>query len=253
MNYTLGIRQWFYNRISVPNRDALFIFGLQKSGTSVIAGLLAGKTGKTVTIDTKYFWEPYQSMLIKGELQMKDLVQKYSYPFSKQIIKEPASTFFIDKVQEYFYLSKYVFIIRNPFQNIRSILNRLNLPGDRGTIDLEHVNPNWRYLFIEENGHNYIKALAKRWVLANGQLERIEHNACILVKYEDFNINKESFINELAEQLGFERKNSIANLVNKDFQPKGNPETDPKKFFGHRNYSLIYETCIDLIKYYGYH
>ena len=44
------IRTAYRHFISKPNKDALFIFGFQKSGTSAIAGLLAEKTGKSVSV-----------------------------------------------------------------------------------------------------------------------------------------------------------------------------------------------------------
>ena len=159
---SFGIRSWLKNTFTKPNKNALFIFGFQKSGTSVIAGLLAEMTGKSVTIDTPYFWYPYDHQIISGTLKIKDHVEKYSHPFSKQIIKEQTTIFFISKLQEYFILDSYCFIIRNPFDNIRSILNRLNLLGNKEDIDIRLVIKSWQYIFKETEPLFYLTILLKK-------------------------------------------------------------------------------------------
>ncbi len=45
-----GFRTWFKNTFTRPNRNALFIFGFQKSGTSVIASLLAKEQGSRLLL-----------------------------------------------------------------------------------------------------------------------------------------------------------------------------------------------------------
>jgi len=244
--------RYIRHRLSRPNPKALWVFGMQKSGTSAIAGLLAAKTGKSVQLDTKYLWEPYRNRLLAGEISLGELVSRYSYDFSKEILKEPAATFFIDLIESYFELRQYVFIVRNPYDTLRSILNRLGLPGDRRDIDLEDVVPRWRHLYREKQGRDYIATMAKRWVQANAQLDRVEDKRCVLVKYEDFKADKEQCIERLAEDLGLPLQNSIAHLVDKNFQPRGDSGIDPKAFFGSRNYGIITDICGELMEYYGY-
>lgn len=223
---SFGIRTWLKNTFTRPNKNTLFVFGFQKSGTSAIAGLLAKKTGKSVTIDTPYFWNPYSSMIISGELIIADHVKKYSYPFSKRIIKEPNTTFFIPQLKEYFNLDFYIFIIRNPFDNIRSILNRLKLSGNLEDIDILQVDKNWRGLFEESQVKDYISVLASKWLEANNQPDIINSRSCILIRYEVLRWIKKN----LSFKIGFQPVNSIAHLVDKQYQPKGNPNIDLKKF-----------------------
>jgi len=249
---TFGIRTAIKNRIYKPNKDALFIFGFAKSGTSAIAGLLAAKSGKSVTIDTHYLWEPYKSKLITGEISLKEHVEKFSYPFSKNIIKEPNATFLIKEIKEYFSLNPYIYIVRNPFDNIRSILNRLRLPGDQDHVDLNLVNKNWQNLFKETEGKEYIKTLAKKWLEVYSQTEYLESEACVLTRYEDFNIDKEPFIDKLSERVGFQSQNSISHLVNRPFQPKGNSSIDLETFYSPKNYNIILEICGEKMNSFGY-
>lgn len=233
---------WLQHKMSKPNREAIFIFGFQKSGTSAIAGLLAHATGSTVTIDTKYLWRPYSSWLKDGSLCLKNHVNKYSLPFSKDIIKDPGTTFFIDIINEYFFLNKYIFLVRNPFDNIRSILNRLGLSGDQTNINLNDVPEIWRYIF-PDNGENYISNLAERWLLCNDQFGIIRNDKCIFIKYEDFIKNKEKFVNDLSLDVGLDPKHSIKDVKNNQYQPKGNQEIKLIDFFGKDNYKLIYDKC----------
>ena len=224
-----------------PNKDAVWIFGFQKSGTSAIAGLLAYMTDKSVTIDTKYLWTPYSTAIRAGHLDLEKHVNRYSYPFSKDILKEPGATFYIDKIDSFFTLNKYIFITRNPFDNIRSILNRLNLPGNQDFIDLADVPPLWRAKF--STGKDYVLDLARLWLEANDQEEYMNNERCILVKYEDFTKNKEDMIASLAKDLDLPVVRSIKKIQNHQFQPKGITNANLNTFFGEKNIAVIKEVC----------
>src|SRR5690554_1145934 len=102
--YTLPkyIKRKFLNYYTTPNKDAIWIFGFQKSGTSAIAALFAKMAGKTVTIDSIYLWEPYKTRMFQTGI--KKHVQTYSYDFSRDVIKEPGATFFIETIDSYFTL-----------------------------------------------------------------------------------------------------------------------------------------------------
>lgn len=235
-----------------PNRDAIWIFGFQKSGTSAIAGLLAHMTEKTVTIDTRYLWMPFGMAIHSGKIDLARHVKKYSLPFSRDIIKEPAATYLIDKIGGYFKLEKYVFIVRNPFDNIRSILNRLEIPGNLETIDLKKVNRNWHWMFREGKGEDYIRDLATRWLEANDQDIHMRSKRCLLIKYEDFRKNKSGSIESLATQLGLPVKRSIEEVKDHQFQPKGKPVESLTDFYGKRNLEIIREVCGARMKELGY-
>lgn len=239
------------NLLSEPNRDAIFVFGMQKAGTSAIAGLLAESTGLSVTIDTEYLWDPYMTKLMEGELSLEDHITSKSHPFSKDIIKEPEATYIIDKVDECFELDKYVYVIRNPYQNIRSILNRLNLPGNKSKVNLSSIPTAWKRLF-PSNGNDYIKDLAKLWVKAYNNKEYIESESCVLVKYEDFVEDKETFIEELGNDLDLNSENDISHIVDHQFQPKGNSKCDLHDFFGEKNYKIISGICGSLMRRFDY-
>ena len=238
------IKKWgaYQKQIGKPNKDVIWVFGMQKSGTSAIAGLLAHRSGKTVTIDTPELWTPHLEKLKSGQLSLKNHIYKNPYDFSKDIIKEPNATFLFDELKGIFKLKKYVVIIRNPFDTIRSILNRLGLPGDQSSININDVNPNWRGIF-NNNGNNYISDLCELWNEAYSNEDMINSKSCILVKYEDFVEDKTSFIDDLCRKLNLPLKYNIELIQDKNFQPKGDKNVDLANFFGY-NYNIIKDNCI---------
>lgn len=224
---------------------------MQKAGTSAIAGLLAESTGLSVTIDTKYLWDPYLTKLKNQKLSLEEHVSSKSHPFSKDIIKEPEATYIISKVDECFELNEYIYVIRNPFQNIRSILNRLGLPGNKSEIDLSTIPKVWKR-FFPNKGCEYVRDIANMWVSAYGNRKYIDSDSCILARYEDFIKNKEHFIEDLAHELDLKPANDISELTSHQFQPKGNSDCDLNDFFGERNYTIIRAVCAPLMKKFDY-
>jgi hypothetical protein len=227
----------YHRKNTKPNKEALWVFGMQKAGTSAIASLLAHRTGKTATIDTPLLWNPYYNQLRNNKLSFCKHITKNSYDFSKEIIKEPAASVIIDQIDEYFDLDKFIFIYRNPYDVIRSILNRLGLPGDKENIDLNLVNKNWRVHF--NDGENYVESLIKLWIEVYSQNMYIENQRCIFVKYEDFVLGKQVFIDSLCDKLGYQKIHDIEYLLDHNFQPKGEPNVNLIHFFGESNYDLI--------------
>ena len=116
-------------------------------------------------------------------------------------------------------------------------------------------NPAWKLNLQSKmfgyKSQNYIEALAYRWNHAfNIYLQNKER--IILVKYEDFLIDKKSLIEKLVINLGFSIKNDISNHVNVQYQPKGNSDIDLKDFFGEINYSIIETICKENMQKLGY-
>ncbi|NNE15809.1 MAG: hypothetical protein HKN51_12575 [Saprospiraceae bacterium] len=248
IDYSKKIFKSFFNKPAKPNKNAIWIFGMQKAGTSVIAGLLAMRTGKSVTIDTPLLWQPYLNQIQTGVLDFSSHIRENPEPFSKDIIKEPNASLIIDRIMSCFVLEKYVFIYRNPFDLIRSILDRLNLPGNELNISIDSVHENWEHIF--GNGDNYIENLSNLWVRIYSQFDLINSRNCILVKYEDFNTDKLQVIDGLCEQLDLKPKYSITEKMNSQFQPKGNSSVNLKLFFGEENIETINRITNDVRSFY---
>lgn len=236
---------------SKSNPEPLFILGNPKSGTTIIANLLSKATKQTLTSDIKSITKYAPLLLDFKLLDFKDFTREHRYEFSKDIIKEPFLSFYTSDLIKNYPNAKFVWIVRNPHQNIRSILNRLKIPGNLKEINFNDFielqkTPAWKLnLQTKMFGYtsfNYIEALAYRW---NHVTNIYMHNKqkIVLVKYEDFIIDKKKYIEDLSFNLGYTLKEDISNYVNIQYQPKGNSEIDLIDFFGEENYSQIDNMC----------
>lgn len=243
------------------NRSPIVILGNQKSGTSVIAALLGEMTGLSVTIDLrKEIEKPTYNQVKSGELSFDQFVKINKLDFSRDIIKEPNLTVFYQELQQYYQQARYVFVIRDPRDNIRSILNRLKIPGNLPELKEEYQEeikqyPAWNLVlngqWLNLGGDNYIERLAERWNLTTDVFLQ-NQDQMILIGYEEFVKDKVAAITNLAQQLELKPINDIREKVNIQFQPRGDRNVKWIEFFGEDNLERIERICEDRMKYFHY-
>ena len=250
-----GFLRWLFPKI---NRQAIFIFGNEKSGTTAIAALLATYGGLTQTLDL-----PWRSSMVRdqdclhsGKLSFDEFVEKYKFEFSSELIKEPALTFLYEQVAEVFTLSKAVFVVRDPRDNIRSILNRVKIPGNLERLtSMDTIKPAWqpvidnRWLGLE-NEH-YVNSLSARWNCA-ADVYFAHDDKLLLVRYEDFVADKIGTIERLAKALGISKVNDISDQLDVQYQPRGNRDVNLNEFFGLENMTRIEKICGSRMQRFGY-
>ncbi|MCW8896654.1 MAG: sulfotransferase [Flavobacteriales bacterium] len=223
--------------------------GMPKAGTTAIAALLGKKTGQKTMLDTPFFWYPYNFLLLKKEITLKNHLIKHSSILKNKIIKEPNFTLLFDEFYQLYPKAKFIFIVRNPKDNIRSILNRLNLPGNLPDFTAyDELPKSWQSLFYDyySSKNHYIEKLADMWVKYNNiYLQNKER--FILIKYEDFIKNKEVEIVKLAKSVGLNPQFDIKDIENKQFQPKGNQNILLDDFF-EENIKYIHQITLNLEK-----
>lgn len=228
------------------HESPIIILGNQKSGTTAIAALLAEMTGLSVTLDLKKeFRNPVIDRLKTGELSMNEFVRANKLDFSRDIIKEPNLSPFYRELAERFPASRFVMVTRDPRDNVRSILNRLRIPGNLPDITDEHrsgITRAWglvidgRWLGLK--GANYIDMLAARWnYIADLYLRHADR--MVLIRYEEFSKDKTGALDRLAAALGLEKKRDVSGRVNVQFQPPGDRNVRWEEFFGAANLSRI--------------
>lgn len=245
----------------------IIVLGNQKSGTTAIASLLGKATKKTFVIDP---WFQIQNQLdIQNQIDLQKRIYENTYTlqdfiennkqyFSFKLIKEPNFTFLYEEVRKCFPEAKFIFISRDPRDNIRSILNRLNIPGNTASLSdrqLEQMTLGWRLVmegkYPSVYGHNYIEKLAYRWnIAADVYLKHLDN--MIYISYEDFLKDKNAEIISLAEKVGLDIKRDISKELNIQYQPKGNNKMSWQDFFGEENLSCINKICSDRIKSFNY-
>jgi hypothetical protein len=246
------------NVFASPVDDPVFVFGNQKSGTTVIAALLSRATGLTVTLDFHGAREPQLGRLFRGELGIERFVALNRYPLSRAIVKEPNLTFVADQLMEHFGCSKAVFVVRDPRTNIRSLLTRLSIPGDLDALSLDDVwlpNATWRSIlegrYLDSGYTHYIDVLAHRWKAAAAVYFK-EPRKYTLLRYEDFLQDKVGGIISLAFSLNLGLVNDITPYVDVQYQTVSDKRVAVREFFGEKNLSRIDTICseyMDLLRY----
>ncbi len=245
------------------NQRPVFVFGNAKSGTTIIAYLLSKSLCRSCTADiVRAIPDACLALQLEHKLLSIDkLVNKYKLEFSRGVIKEPVFTNYASDFISYFPDGKSIFVFRDPRDNIRSILNRLKIPGNLDDINLDEwpelkKTPAWK-LALDDSwkknrfGGCYIETMARNWMCAYEQY-RINSNKVFLIRYEDFCKNKSLAIYRLCESMGLKVETDISSIVNIQKQSKGDSECNLIEFFGKRNLSMIENICKKGIHSLGY-
>lgn len=230
----------------------IFILGHAKSGTTAIASLLSKATNQPVTIDPLFRIDPdgyLQQQLFSGELPFKNLVQAHKFYFSTPINKDPKLTFFYDELCQCFSQAKFIFVIRDPRDNIRSFLNRREIPGHLDK--LPEDKQQWIGNLPPIKGQNYIEKLANRWNLAADTYLNHQEQFT-LIRYEDFALDKVGTIQNLAQTMSLIPNHDISKYLNLQYQPSGDRQVSWSEFFQAENLHLIETICSERMNRFGY-
>jgi hypothetical protein len=253
--FTRAIQSWRAKIHPAP----IIVLGNQKSGTTAIAALLAEATGLSVTLDLKKeFTEPVIDGIKSGDLTTAAFVKRNKLDFSRDVIKEPSLSVYYPELVSYFPDARFVMVIRDPRDNIRSILNRLRVPGTVDALTEGHRSEFTRaweliidggWLGIE--GANHIETLAQRWnYIADLYLEN--EDQIILLQYETFLNDKAGEISRLADTFGLEVRFDISHRVDHQFQPAGDHNVSWADFYGPVNLARIESICRERMRTFGY-
>lgn len=244
--------------LSEPNPHAVIVLGNQKSGTTAIAALLALHTDSSVALDLPGIHGPLKVRIKDGQVPFQHFLRRNASELSRDIVKEPNLTFFYDDLKQALPDARYLMIVRDPRQNIRSILNRLHLPGNLELLDDERmasVPPIWRVdiegRWLGLHGKNYIEILAARWNLA-ADVYLKQRRDMLLVRYEDFDTAKAAVIADLARRLHLPAVRNVAAAVDTQYQPRGNRLLPLEVFFGAENLARIVSICRERMSEFGY-
>jgi len=252
-----GFLNAFKNRYAEVEDKPVIVLGNQKSGTSAIAHLLADCGGVSKTIDIPPLWPPVGIEIMRRETDFASVVRHHRAQFSTKVIKEPMMTFFVDQVLGVFPEGTYLFVVRDPRDNIRSLLNRRQIPGDLAEIEPDLVPALPPHNVVVDPavwggvGENYVGVLAHRWNRAVDSYLR-HADRFHLAKYEDFGQDKVGFIEDLAGQVGIAPAKDVSDRVDTQFQPPGEHDTPWEQFFGRENLAHIERICRGRMAILGY-
>ena len=248
-------------RFSAPPRPAVFVSGMPKSGTTAILRLMGLASGQSAVNDPFYKLDlqgiRFRDALFSGQIELAELMRRYPRVFRGRLVKDPNLVFFHEHLSATYPAASWVFTIRDPRDNIRSILSRLQLPGQVEAMQplLSRIPDTWRRVLDgrspDSGGNTPIEALARRWA----RMAESMHQAgasIVLSRYEDFLRDKSAHIAALCRAVDLDPKHSILEHADTQFQPKGDRRAVWSEFFGPTELQAIEEICDPWLATYGY-
>jgi hypothetical protein len=241
--------------------NPIFVLGNQKSGTTIIAALMGKATNREVTLDLNYYNDNHPADyydVYARTTSFRKFLEMNRIEFANPIIKEPNLTHFYTELKKFFPLGKFMMIVRDPRDNVRSILNRFKIPGNLEQLEDEHrqrLISSWPMVFDGSwcglDGKNYIEMLAQRWVLFV-QTYMANQNDMLLCRYEDFLQDKIGEIHQICQDMEITVTNDIRDQVDVQYQSKGDRKVDWLEFFGQANLDRINTICKPAMDLMGY-
>ncbi|MFW5947284.1 MAG: sulfotransferase family protein [Gemmatimonadota bacterium] len=245
------LRRYLATPFASPNEDAIIVLGNPKTGTTAIAALLAEYGDLSVTLD---LWPRLRrpedlAAVHSGRMPFRQFVRRFRADFARDVVKDNHLTFLYPHLAQRFPGARFVMVMRDPRDTIRSILNRLELPGDLDDLGPEHyrrMRPLWEAIikspWLDVGAGSYVERLAGRWALAaRVYLEHTEEMT--LVRFEDFLADRAGAIARLAERLGVEKAGRIEDRLDTPYQPRGDRGVRWRTFFGPTNLAAIESRC----------
>jgi len=253
------IHEWIERKLATINEAPIFVLGNQKSGTTAISVLLAERAGLSFDYDLTVGHSSLIVDIYQGTAPLSALVAENQLEFSREVVKDPNLTFLYEPLRERFPEAKFGMVVRDPRDNIRSILDRLELAGDKTTLDpswSEQMTNGWGRVidggWMGIEGETYIDHLAGRWKRA-ARIYLDHQDNIELIRYEDFVEGKVSAIDDLVSRLGEELKNGIEEKVDQQYQPRGGRrDADWLSVFGEENLERIESKCTEEMRALGY-
>lgn len=231
----------------------IFVLGHPKSGTTVIAALLAKTSGEEFTDDLFHQLalpqrEKEAIFLKKGAFA--EFVARHPDYFATRINKSPKLTFLYGELRSLFPTARYVYVVRDPRSALRSFLGWRRIPGNLETIDDAAQRQRLEVLPRQDEGH-YVERLSHRWNQA-ADVYLQHRDQMTLVRYEDFIVEPENIVRRLALSVSLSPSIDISQETSVRYKSSGVADVAWRDFFGARNLSRIERICGERMGFFGY-
>ena len=218
--------------------DPGFILGMQKSGTSAVAGLLSLRTGIPIAIDLAREWRRCTIVRAsRSERAFARYIRRNQVDFARRLVKEPGLTFVHDRLAARWPDARSLLVVREPVATIRSIVERLGIPGDaeaRAVDMLGEVPQAWRAVldnrWLGVRSEHYIDQLAERWCIA-ARMAIEDQDRRMTIRYEDFVADKVGVLDRTAAHFALPVVAEIDAFLDVPFQSPGR-RREPELVFG---------------------
>lgn len=229
-----------------PHPAPIFLLGHPKSGTTAIASLLSRLTGLPATLDLfRVIGPPRETVeqLFRSDLPLEAFVRAHAWAFARPLLKCPKLTFLEADLRRCFPAARFVLIVRDPRDTIRSFLHRRGLTGQDTRLDgldfLPHLT-----------APSAIERLGLRWTLTVEPWMRAPESFT-LIRYEDFAKDREGAVRSLAATLGLEPRRGLEGHLERAYKPVSGPY-DRQEFYGAANLRRLETVCAAPMERLGY-
>ena len=239
-----------------PVNPSVIAIGMQKSGTSAIAALVAARVGLTAAIDLPREIRSPTFHRVRTAADLERFIARNRREFASGLVKEPNVTYLAPLLRGRFPDARLLAIVRSPADTIRSVLQRLGIPGDAA----DHrparglASPGWDVVLDGEwqgfGPCGPVTCLARRWTKCIESIEALGDDA-VVVRYEDFSADKAGVIEDLVRRLGLVASDPITDLLDRPFQPSGERVDSLRAYFG-ANVDTIDRECAEVAARWGY-
>lgn len=217
------------NNFSRVNEEIIFICGHQRSGTTAVAKLLAIYGDLSLSDDPRWAWLSRGGLareIYLGEEDVDSVIERNRHEFGKDVMKSPGATPLMPRLKEHMPRSKFVYIVRDPRDNICAMVERLNkykstqVHLDKSMFDKR--DPAYQWLenawlgFSEDDAVVELGTRWKRFVQISQEVDGVLYET-----YEGFVADKVGFIGRLASSLGVSKRRDILPYVDIQFKKKG--------------------------------
>jgi len=244
-------------------RAEIFVLGMQKSGTTAVAALLAEGTGLKASLD---FFYKEKCLHVKkyheGTIEFKDIVADFRLFFLNPIVKDPDLAFMYNDIKECFPRSRFIFVVRDPRDTLRSIFDRLDIDGktleqNENTRRTLVNSPGWKYViegkYPAAKGTTILERLSERWNMAV-DVYLNDEKRIILIKYEYFMKDRAGALLKISNNMGIDFSIDLLNgKTEKNYQKPGKYRgRNMIEFWGEQNMKCIEDICVKRMNKIGY-
>lgn len=192
------IRTRTARRSGQSNPPRLFVLGNQKSGTTVVADACARLLDETCQQDfpLERFHPTYHLISPRSRFYIDTVIERNLRCFTRGVVKEPGLTAHFQPLRVRYPTASFLFVVRDPIENIRSVLDRLGLVGPDGIVPQPVAYPWLSICFNLDLGEEMpshldldemVARMARRWTyLVSIARRACEAGQAQLVRYEDF-------------------------------------------------------------------
>lgn len=193
-----------------PQRLNILVLGHQRSGTSVIARLLAEATGLTFVDDPPWTFTRHVRQVYGDVDQIATYLDAHRADVEAGLLKAPSLTPIAPALETLLPEARFVAVVREPKDTIAAVLEW------RRHRDRQQGPYFWDQAWMGIESEDRIEALAQRWMFYHDCLAQLSDPVWIV--YDAFCNDKPAAIADAVRQLGIAPTKDVSELADRQFK-----------------------------------